>query len=72
MILEPKIKISEGTKTEINEMMATFDKNVPCPNGSNLFFFLKKYNARNYDISAYNPTVEEVVQKCLEHKVINL
>lgn len=67
-----KIKFSEGTETEINEMMAIFDKNVPYPNGSNLFFYPENYNARTFDISKYNPSVVEVVRKCLEYKVINL
>jgi hypothetical protein len=67
-----KIKFSEGTEAEINQMMATFDKNVPYPNGSNLFFYPENYNAGTFDISQYNPSVEEVVRKCLEYKAIEL
>jgi hypothetical protein len=67
-----KIKYSEGTEAEINQMMATFDKNVPYPNGSSLFFYPENYNARTFDISQYNPVVEEVVRKCLEYKTIKL
>jgi hypothetical protein len=67
-----KIKFSDVTEAEINQMIATFDKNVPYPNGSNLFFYPENYNARTFDISQYNPTVEEVVRKCLEYKAIEL
>jgi hypothetical protein len=67
-----KIKFSEGTQAEINQMMETFDKNIPYPNGSNLFFYPENYNARTFDISSYNPSVEEVVRKCLEYKAIEL
>lgn len=67
-----KLKFSEGTETEINELMQIFDKNVPYPNGSNLFFYPENYNARKHDISKYNPSVDEVVQKCLEYKDIKL
>ncbi len=67
-----KIKFAEGTEDEINQMMAIFDKNVPYPNGSNLFFYPENYNARTFDISQYNPSVEEVVRKCLQYKAIEL
>jgi hypothetical protein len=67
-----KIKFSEGTEIEINQMTANFDKNVPYPNGSSLFFYPENYNARTFDISKYNPSVEEVVRKCLEYKAIEL
>jgi hypothetical protein len=67
-----KIKFSEGTETEINQMMTTFDKNVPYPNGSSLFFYPENYNIRKDDISQYNPSVEEVVKKCLEFKATEL
>jgi hypothetical protein len=44
-----KIKNSVRTETEINEMMTLFDKNVPYPNGSSLFFIPK--------ITTFNETI---------------
>jgi hypothetical protein len=67
-----KIKYSHGSETEINEWMNIFDKNVPYPNGSSLFFFTEKYDARKIEIKDYNPTVNEVVEKCLNYKSIQL
>ncbi len=52
--------------------MSDFDKSVPYPKGSNLFFYPENYDAGKDDISAYNPTVENVVQKCLEYESIKL
>lgn len=54
------------------ELMERFDRNVPHPEGSSLFFYPENYNARTMDISSYNPTVEEVVDKCLTYKAIEL
>jgi hypothetical protein len=70
--LGQKIKYSEGTESEINEMMALFDKNVPYPNGSSLFFYPENYDARRDDISEYDPSVSEVVQKCMDYKPTQL
>ncbi len=67
-----KIVNTEGTEAEINKLMNVFDKNVPHPNGSNFFFYPENYNARKDDISTYKPTVEEVVQMCLDYKPIEL
>lgn len=67
-----RIVNAEGTEEEIDQLMILFDRNVPHPNGSNLFFYPEKYNARKDDISKYNPTVEEVVDKCLAYKSIQL
>ena len=61
-----------GTEQEIDDLSELFDKNVPHPNGSNLFFYPENYNARKDNISDYNPTVEEVVDKCLSYKTIQL
>jgi len=47
-----------------------FDRNVPHPEGSSLFFYPENYNARTMDISSYDPTVEEVVDKCLAYQPI--
>ena len=52
--------------------MKIFDANVPHPNGSNLFSYPENYNARRDKISDYNPTVEEVVDKALSYKPIQL
>jgi Colicin immunity protein / pyocin immunity protein len=71
-VIGAKIKNSEGTEAEINKMMEDFDRSVPHPKGSNLFFYPENYDARNDDIASYNPSVEEVVQKCLDYKPINL
>lgn len=56
-----KIKNCEGTEEEIDEMIYVFNKNVPHPNGANLFFYPENYNSRKMNLSNYNPTVEEVV-----------
>ena len=54
------------------ELMELFDRNVPHPEGSSLFFYPENYNARTMDISSYDPAVEEVVDKCLAYQpVIN-
>jgi hypothetical protein len=65
-----KIKYSHGTEDEINNWMSLFDKNVPYPNGSNLFFYPE--NNKEVKIGDYNPTVNEVVEKCLNYVTIQL
>ena len=50
--------------------MELFDRNVPHPEGSSLFFYPENYNARTMDISSYDPAVEEVVDKCLAYQPI--
>jgi hypothetical protein len=67
-----KIVAFEGTEKEVDYMYDLFSKNVPHPNGANLFFYPEKYNARRDNISEYNPTVEEVVDKCLSYRPIIL
>ncbi len=67
-----KIKYSEGTAAEINDMMALFDKNVPYPNGSNLFFYPENYKHGKTDISQYDPSVEAVVKQCMDYKPTQL
>ena len=62
----------EGTEEELDRMMDIFDKNVPYPTASSLFYWLENYNARRDDISKYNPTVEEVVDKALGYKPTEL
>jgi hypothetical protein len=70
--LGKKIVNCEGTEEEIDAMYELFSKNVPHPNGANLFFYPENYNARRDDLSRYNPTIEEVVDKALSYKPIQL
>ncbi|MEN8928230.1 MAG: colicin immunity protein [Flavobacteriales bacterium] len=70
IILGQKIKSASGTEEQIDEWMELFTKNVPDPDGGSLFFYPKNYNARRDDISLYNPTAEEVVDKALSYKPI--
>ena len=53
-------------------MYDLFSRNVPHPNGANLFFYPENYNARRDKLEEYNPTIEEVVDKCLAYKPIIL
>ncbi len=62
----------DGTEEEINDLSELFDRNVPHPSGSNLFFYPESYDARKDDVSNYNPSVEEVVDTCLSYKAIRL
>lgn len=61
-----------GPEEDLLKLMETFDANVPHPNGSNLFSYPENYNARRDKILEYNPTVEEVVDKALNYKPIQL
>ncbi|SEW24176.1 Colicin immunity protein / pyocin immunity protein [Chryseobacterium wanjuense] len=63
-----KIVNAEGTEEQIDEYYELFSKNVPHPNGANLFFYPENYNARTDDLSKYNPSVEEVVELALSYK----
>lgn len=67
-----KIVNCNGTEEEINSMYDLFSKNVPHPNGANLFFFPENYNAKKNNLSEYNPTVEEVVDIALNYKPLSL
>jgi Domain of unknown function (DUF4304) len=68
-----KIKNAEGTTAEISAMMEEFDRNVLRHNGSSLFFYPEDYDERtNYAIGNYDPSVEEVVRKCLDYEPIAL
>jgi len=70
--LAKKIVAVEGTEKEMHEMYDLFSRNVPHPNGANLFFYPENYNARRDKLEEYNPTIEEVVDKCLAYKPIIL
>jgi hypothetical protein len=64
-----KIKFSEGTEAEINDLMTQFDKSVPHPDGSSLFFYPENYKPKHHkELANYDPSVEEVVQKCLNYE----
>ena len=67
-----KITNWNGSEEELLELMNVFNKNVPHPNGANLFSYPENYNARRDDKKKYNPTVEEVVDKCLSYQPIIL
>jgi hypothetical protein len=67
-----KIKNFKGTEEEHYEILKLFSDNVPHPNGAKLFYYPENFNARKHDLSKYNPTVEEVVDKALSYKPIQL
>ena len=61
-----------GTENELDELCEIFNKNVPYPDGANLFYYPENYNARKDNLNQYNPTVESIVDKCLTYKAIQL
>lgn len=63
---------AEGTEAEINQLLELFDKNIPKPNCSSLFFWHENQNFKTSTVSDYNPTIEDVVDKCLNYKAIQL
>ena len=67
-----RIVSMNGSEKEIDDLSELFNANVPHPSGSNLFFYPENYNARKDNLSEYNPTVEEIVDKCLAYKAIQL
>lgn len=69
-----KIKNSEGTEEELESLCELFNDNAPYPEGVTLFFYPESHSSRksSNDISEYNPSVEEVVDKCLSYKPICL
>lgn len=72
ILLGRKIVEADGNEEEIQQLIELFDKNVPYPNGSSLFYYPENYNARNDNQSEYEPSVEEVVDKCLSYKPFHL
>lgn len=70
--LGKKIVGFQGTEEQVDLWIEEFNDNVPHPHGAHLFFHPENYNSRIDDISKYNPTVEEVVDKCLSYKPIIL
>ena len=67
-----RIYNGDGSEEELVQLMELFDRNVPHPSGSNLFHYPENYNARKHNIANYNPTVEEIVDKCIAYKPIQL
>ncbi|MFK7749082.1 MAG: colicin immunity protein [Kordia sp.] len=70
--LGKKIVACEGAEEEIDLLYEEFNKNVPDPDGANLFFYPENYNARKDNIADYNPSIEDVVDKALAYKAIQL
>ncbi|WP_306349607.1 colicin immunity protein [Flavobacterium sp. '19STA2R22 D10 B1'] len=70
--LGTKILHNEGDEVEMENLIHLFDANVLYPNASNLFFYPENYNARRDNLYDYNPTVEEVVDKAMNYKAIEL
>lgn len=67
-----RIIASDGTEAELDALQDLFSNHVPHPAGASLFFYPENYNSRTHDLSHYNPTVEEVVDKCLSYRPIQL
>jgi len=67
-----KLISAKGSEKELDELYDLFSNNVPHPAGANLFYYPENYNARKDDLSKYNPSVEDVVDKCLSYKPILL
>jgi Colicin immunity protein / pyocin immunity protein len=61
-----KILAMQGTEQEIDTLMEYFDQQVPHPDGCNLFYYPENYKPGD-DLSAYHPTVEAVVDQCLQY-----
>jgi hypothetical protein len=67
-----KIKNFKGSDDDHTRLLNLFSNNVPHPNGASLFYYPENFNARKHDRSKYHPTVEEVVDKALSYKPIQL
>ena len=63
-------KITDDEETD--RLMELSDRHVPHPQGSSLFFYPENYDARRDDLSAYKPSVEEIVDLCLAYRPICL
>ena len=63
---------SRETEEEKDKLYELFSNNAPHPSGANLFYYPENYNANKFDISTYDPTVEEVVDLALSYKPIIL
>lgn len=63
-----RIIASDGTEEEIDQLMELFDEHIPYPNGSGLFFWPENEE----EADDYDPSVEDVVDKCLGYKPTQL
>lgn len=61
----------EGTEAELGDISELFDNHVPHPRGSSLFYYPPDYQEDD-DLSTYQPSVEEVVDLCLNYQPIVL
>ena len=66
MDLAGRILTEEDDKV-LSGLMEQFDRNVPHPEGSSLFFYPEGWNARSSGPADYAPTAEEVVDACLAY-----
>ena len=64
--------LTEEDDEVLSDLMEQFDRNVPHPEGSSLFFYPEGRNARNGGLAGYAPTAEEVVDTCLAYRPICL
>ena len=64
--------LSAETEEEGDRLYDEFNKQFSHPDVANLFFYPESFNARQTDLSKYEPTVEEVVDIGLNHKPIQL
>ena len=64
--------LTEEDDEVLSNLMEQFDRNVPHPEGSSLFFYPEGWNARSSGLADYAPTAEEVVDACLAYRPICL
>ena len=64
--------LTEEDDEVLSDLMEQFDRNVPHPEGSSLFFYPEGWNACNGGLTGYAPTAEEVVDTCLAYRPICL
>ena len=60
------------TEKDQDELYELFNKQFNHPDAANLFFYPENYNARSGEISEYDPSVEEVVDKAISYQAIIL
>ncbi|MDO4879411.1 MAG: bacteriocin immunity protein [Neisseria sp.] len=70
--LGERIMAAQCDEAELDRLMEQFDRNVPHPEGSGLFFHPPGWNARKGGLADYAPTAEEVVDTCLAYRPICL
>ncbi|OAM29382.1 MULTISPECIES: colicin immunity protein [Eikenella] len=70
--LGERILAAEDDEALLEDLMAQFDRHVPHPEGSSLFFYPAGWNARSGSLADYAPTAEEVVDACLAYRPVCL